>query len=430
MTIETKTTLFIAGTAQPANTVLTLSIGQEAELVARGVAVYTRPPVVVERPPFVRSPVHMVAKKALGWVGQSNERSVAMDPAGKYNIFFRSIYTGQMDPIAPSVSRQGSWWVPLADRLAEAGIYCSLVNGAIGSISFIRDVCGQMKTWSATTAYFKERTGTLTGDAGDKGDLILVSGQVWRCTTGNGKYVAFDDATGITLYSPGSDSGATIKRLDYVAYDRSNSTLLKSGSSQPNFASITTPGQTISDGGLVWTLVSNTSSAPYSGFTPFARTDTEFDRLGILARLKTALDNVDDVDERWFAYSNGQGDVGGTVGVQSTIQGWYDTALRNICDWGTNNSYKVLIGFTCSSPTNQDAGLDYQWQTLDAAWAAAVAAKANGTNIFAGANLYRALGKFPKTYPQTGYGRGLHLTAEGMLDASNAWYDALRAAGW
>lgn len=376
---------------------------------------------------------------ALGWVGQSNERGQgrywnsmlgsAADPAAYQTCWNQSATNGQRDPIAPSLTGGASWWPPLADLARARGTAITLVNGAIGGISFMKHVCGQMKSWAANTAFFQSRTASLAGDGGYKGDLILVGTQMWRCTTGNGLYVSLDDPAGLTLYQVGSDLGNTIKRLDYILYDRSNSTLLKSGGTQPNFASITTPGSTISDGGLVWTLVSNSAASPYNGFVPFPRTATEFDPLGILSRVKTSLDAVGNVDQRWFAFSNGQSDVQGSVGVQSTIQTWYANALQNISDWGVNAGYKVLIGFTCRNVTDELAGLDYRWQTLDAAWEQAIAARVDNVNVFAGANLYRSLRPDAGVYPEVGYTGGLHLSDAGLRSAAKAWDAALAAAG-
>lgn len=381
---------------------------------------------------------------AVGVIGQSNELGVgykynsalgaATDSAAYAKCWSRSV-DGQTDPIAPAVTSSMSMWPRVVDRLAQRGVKATIVNGGIGSASFARDVCGQTKSWSATTAYYAQRAAGPTGDGGHKGDVIVVSGRIWRCTTGNNKYTHFNDpgGAGLTLYGVGSDSGYTVKQLDYIMVGAANSALLKTGASQPaGLSSSGTPGvTTVTDGDITWTLVSNSGASEYTSFSPFPETFTaDFDPFGILARLKTALDAVTNVDEKWVVISNGQSDAGGSVGAQATYLAWYQAALESICDWAIAQGYKVLIGFTCANPTDEAAGNGYRWVTLDSAWAAAVASRANGSTIFAGANLYRSLGLSPSVYPQSGLPYGVHLTDAGLLAGGDAWADALIAAGF
>lgn len=380
---------------------------------------------------------------AIGVMGQSNEIGVsykynpalgaATDVAAYEKCWYRSV-DGQIDPIYPAVTSSMSMWPRVVDRLAQRGVQAKIVNGAIGSLSFVRDVCGQTKAWSATTAYYAQRAAGPAGDGGYKGDVIGVAGRIWRCTTGNNKYTHFDDpgGAGLTLYGPGSDGGYNVKQLDYIMVDRANSALLKSSASQPAALSQSgTPGvTTVTDGGITWTLVSNAGAAEYTSFAPFPETFAEFDPFGVLARLKTALDAVTGVEEKWLVFANGQSDAGGSVGAQSTYLAWYQAALESICDWAVTQGYHVLIGFTCANPTDEAAGNGYRWVTLDSAWAAAVASRVNNSTIFAGANLYRSLGLSPSVYPQAGLPYGVHLTDVGSLAGGDAWADALIEAGF
>jgi len=374
-------------------------------------------------------------------LGQSNERGnglryvaangAASDPNAYSNTYSRSIADVSIfDPVAPSTRGQYSMIPQLVDRLAARAIQAKAVNCAIGSLSFIGQVTGQAGSWGPNKAFYQQRPAVLAGDAGDKGELILVGTRLWRCTTGNKMYAFFNDPVGLTLYTPGGSTGQLSKSLDYIQIDQPNASLLKTSGTQPAGLSTNgSVGDTVTDGAIVWTRVTDTAGVDYTSFNPYPYTCPDFDRLGVLARLKTNLDAMTGVDEKWVFFANGQSDVQGSVGVQPTIQNWYKTCLQNICDWVTSNGYRAAIGFTCANPGDEAGGLGYRWQTLDAAWAQACAAKVNGTTVIAGGNLYRALGLSPKVFPQPGLPYGIHLTNEGQKDAAAAWDAALQAGG-
>jgi hypothetical protein len=312
--------------------------------------------------------------------------------------------------------------MPLADMLAANGGEARFVNGGIGGASFIKHFVGQIPFYSASTGYFGARASVGTGEPGDYGDVVTVSSRLFRCTTGRTRFAYYPGYSAIPTWG-GS-------RIDYILIPPGQT--LATGSSAPNWAGATNINDTVTDGTITWTLV-QTSGAKAQG-SVLASGDLGFDPLGLLARLKTALDAVENVDERWVFLSNGQSDSQGAEGSQNTVRGWYETALTSIANWAIAQGYKVAIGFTCYNPGSPT----YQFDTLSTARAnvlAAFAAGANAANVIGGADLYQSMGTNLRSaglvYPEPGNPSAApHLTDDGMMLAAGHWFDALKAAGW
>jgi hypothetical protein len=377
-------------------------------------------------------------------VGQSNEEGQCLsynpklglattDPDAYEPCYFRSA-DGQSDPL-PGIVTPGGYgtpWPLLVDKFSALKAHLKFINGAIGSLSFIKHVCGQAGGWAANTRYYQERSTELVGDLGDKGDYMYDSNKLFKCIAGNKRYAYFDDPTGIVTYSAGSDAGQLHKQINYIQYDKPYSTAFKSGAVKPALSGVANIGDTIVDNGITWQLVSNSYS---SSTTPWDRTLSRFDPLGVLSRANTLLTAQTEVDEKWFFIANGQSDAQATLQNQGTIQTWYSTALQNICDYITNAGFNVAIGLSIANPNDTiTSNVAYRWDTLSAAWSAACTAKVTAAGItprvIKGVNGYTALGPIPPTYPQTGYPLGPHLTDVGINQYASAWYDALILNGF
>lgn len=113
-----------------------------------------------------------------------------------------------------------------------------------------------------------------------------------------------------------------------------------------------------------------------------------------------------------------------------TVRADYAQGLRSIVDYMLARGVKVALGFTCYS-AESGAEAFYQSDLLPG-YADALATYSGNPNVKAGANLRNALGVLPVS-PSSGAGLQadqLHMNDAAYLLASEAWRDALVAAGW
>jgi hypothetical protein len=383
--------------------------------------------------------VPLYISRAAAIFGQSCERGAAK----RYNVSlglpdnpsaWEAMYSTSArkptisDPISLTLTATGSWWPDLVDQVYDRGTDLTIVNGAIGSISFVKHGAGQISPWAAGSRFFQSRTSEGTGDGGDKGDVVRVSdGSCFRCTTGTKRYATLNGAA-----PPISTVNGDVTNLDYLEYG----TALVSGGSEPDWSSAVLAGDTVADGDLVWTRL-NVGNSGYNVGKVWAYAEvpvwggSEADPLGLLARLKTSLDAVSGMDEKWLFLSNGQADAQGDLGSHPTVRGWYSQALEHLTAWGVAQGYKVAIGLTIASGTDEAAGNGFRWsEGLEPAWEDACDAMVDGVDVFRGANLYRALGTDVAVYPEAGSTPGVHPADTTLLPAATAWRQALSSAGW
>ena len=252
--------------------------------------------------PIVGKPI------ALGILGQSNEKG-QLPSASK--AAFPTCFQSALNPAVTSTmgytnsldtSFTGSWWPAFYDLMRAYGYDMQMINGAFGAMSFVEHVCGKVKAWAANTGYCQERTSRVNHyDRGYIGDVIVESGRIFRCTTGNQRYLTyrveqFDGATPI---------GTTL------AYVNTVGSAVTGGAKPAGFATAT-KGQTIADGGITWTCVSATNNIGlftsqifHSGLYGYG-----FDPLGVLAMLHDQMALKTGVVDKYVLVCNGQADTG------------------------------------------------------------------------------------------------------------------------
>lgn len=318
---------------------------------------------------------------AVGIIGQSNERgNVLLPDKAAYPLAFQSARRASLNvPIAPALTlAAGGWWCKTFDELWDWGYDLQIVNGAIGSAGMVRHIAGQMQFRQSSAKAFALRA-PLAGsiDRGFAGDCINPSGtKVYRCTTGT-NFFAMHSGQGRPV------QGATYTWFDFINSD--NPGLLTAGSA-PDFATPSTVGATVVDGGCTWTLESLTTTA-YGGAGGTVFTEAQrgigFDPFGICQRMHEEMGRID--AERKIIYiQNGQTDLGSSAAV-------YQAALQSVASFFLDRGYEVMIGLTVYSVAS---GSTANYNLLQTGWAAAlVALKAiYPGKVLDGPNLYALMG--------------------------------------
>lgn len=167
------------------------------------------------------------------------------------------------------------------------------------------------------------------------------------------------------------------------------------------------------------------AGSPDAAGTMYSDGQARFDPNGYMAAAYAGLSSAVGYDEKWVFVSLGQGDK-----TLSTSRSDYAQGLRNTVNYFLARGIKVALGFTCSG---NSSGLEAWYQSdLLPGYADALATYSGNSNVFAGANLRASLGILPTT-PASGPGvqaDTLHMNDDAYLLASEAWRDALVAAGW
>ena len=343
---------------------------------------------------------------AIGVLGQSNERgNVATTDMAAYPQAFQSLRNpaGMRVPIGPATAAAGGWWPKVYDDLWDWGYDLQIVNGGIGSMSFVKHGAGQMQYNNRSNGYSRKRASAGFPDRGYVGDVICPNGnRVFRCTTGR-------DIAAMNK-SPFPSIGSTAVNLDYIQ----NMGAQSSASAAPDFTTANV-GDTVTDGGIVWTCESLTVGAyGGSGGTIFTegQNGLGFDPLGILARLDEDMQRTRNVKRKIVYICNGQSDT-------SSTQAWYQAALIAQANFFLNRGYDVMIGLTSFSP---GSGSTAQYDTLAAAVSGAMTALQAGTfgsRVFAGANLYALMGSTGNMASGGAYlqSDGIHLNGQSAIVA-------------
>lgn len=145
---------------------------------------------------------------AIGVLGQSNEHgSVSLTEKTTFPQAFRSLRRGSVAvPLAPAAAPGGGWLCKAHDDLYDAGWLPIILNGAVGSMSLIRDGAGIMDAWAPNTIYYRQRRPGSLLDRGHAGAIVAAGGGVWRCVAGNDK-VALSGGVGALTGGPGRGDG-------------------------------------------------------------------------------------------------------------------------------------------------------------------------------------------------------------------------------
>ena len=372
----------------------------------------------------------VVTRRAVALLGQSVEagsaRSWVSGSVAK-NVAFESQYV--QDPVngAALIRQSGSIIPHLDSMLRTQGHKVTWRNCALGSISFIRDACGQATVWNANLEYYQQRASIGAGDAGDYGTVLIEGSRVFRCTTGRLRYVTSDP--GVVIPASGGQGN-----IDYIVTTGTNT----SGPTKPPALSTAAVNDVVTDGTIQWTCISTTLGT-LSPLKVLVSGDTGFDPLGILARTKTMLDAVAGVTEKWVFLSQGQSDAQAALVSQPTVRGWYKQAIESITNYMLAQGYKVAIGFTTWNPlvalaggVFNDAVYKDRYSALSLAVNDALTITyPSNINVIRGANWYEAFGYGILCYPEppATTGTGPHVQAVEHPRMAKEWFDKLLASG-
>lgn len=165
-------------------------------------------------------------KIAFGIIGQSNERgNVLESDKAAYPLAFGSLINprGVQCPIGPAKARTGGWWPYVYDELWNWGYELEMVNGAVGSASFIAHVAGQMALYdSFSQVGYQRRLPSSGEDKGFAGMRIAPTAgsdsPVWVQVAGGEDTAAFASGAFPVLVN-----GAGVEtQLDYMLYTANN----------------------------------------------------------------------------------------------------------------------------------------------------------------------------------------------------------------
>lgn len=354
---------------------------------------------------------------SIGVIGQSNEvGAVLAAQAVAYPQVFKSTANNSISvPLEGILQKSGSWWIPVVDGLIAAGVEPRIVNMARGGASIVKHYAGQVNFRNNSTQYRQQRNPEGYGDHGDFGDVIVMSGKVFQCTTGNKVYPQW--------YGNQRIPGTNQTWVDYIWQVGT----LTSAASDPGGWGAATLGSTITDGSIVWTCIDTTNSVGYVGGQVFTETQVGygFDPFGLMLELHQRM-QATQADVKIVCISNAQSDT-------STSSTWYQNALTSISNFFTARGYHTLLGLSCY---NSAGGTDRTtpYNTLQTGLTGALTALGGDAYAHPGANLYQVLGttgNMSWAAAQAGTGwlnsDGTHLNAPGSIEASIPWISAILA---
>lgn len=369
---------------------------------------------------------------AIGILGQSNERG-QVDPLEEIGGVlsrvarpqaFRSLrIPGIRYPQFPCLSKQGGAAFAFIDALHDAGYMAHVINSSIGSMSMIRDACGQIQTRANNTAYRQKRAPIGHGDMGYAGDYTVVSGKVFLCTRG---VLAFaSNGNGV------NDTGGA-NDIDYI---RTVGTNVTAGSEPAGFATAAV-GDVVVDGSVEWTCMSASTTfngATYTAGNILTESRSGFDPFGLLHRLRDELGRVANARHKIVILQNGQSDL-------SNANLSYQQALENIGGFFLQRGVKCAVGLSMymantdntTAYNNLTTRVNNALNTLRTGSAAGV--YYDVADVITGANLYSLMGS---TGPMAAGGAyfakdsgqdNIHVNAVGAIEAGRLMAQPIIAA--
>ena len=280
---------------------------------------------------------------AIGMLGQSNERS-AVPPEEviggvqsriAYPQAFRSLRRpGLRNPVFPALAKAGGPIFRLHDELMDAGFLPHIVNGSIGGMSMVRDVCGQIQTRANSTAYRQKRAPIGHGDYGYAGDYTVVAGKVFLCTRG---VLAF------AVNSNNSNEPGGAHDIDYIRIVGTNAT----AASEPAGFATAGVGDVVVDGSVEWTCMSaNTTfnGSTYTAGNVLTEVRSGFDPFALMHRLRDELGRVTNATHRVVMLQNAQSDL-----ANANLS--YQQALENIATFFLVRGCMVSVGLSMYQAT-------------------------------------------------------------------------------
>jgi hypothetical protein len=299
-------------------------------------------------------------KVALGIAGaQSNEQGTTLrqDSLGVWQRTSvaapsQNIY----EPVKLSVGF-GSMFTLTAELLARDGVQVDLYNGAVGGSSGYLDWAGSvfMAGRGNSTAYRGKRASLGAGDPGTRGDLIYSNGATWEATTGNRHLVFYSDAAnpitlgGITHFR---DPGYVVKETNLVT-----------AATPPTFPGSPVVGNTVTDGGIVWTCINVGAKVADAATIRVNRyIEDGFDPYFMCNRVRTALmASPVSPSKRYVYFQNGQSDAGIATAI-------YSVTLRTMAQYFGQAPYSIqsIFGLSIYYPAQSQAN----WDLLETALSA------------------------------------------------------------
>ena len=303
----------------------------------------------------VSLPTVMTHKIALGIVGQSVEMgsSAQQDANGVWQLVVANAPSqGIFEPTKLSPAGFGSPFTAVAEKLAADGIKVELHNGAVGGSSAYLDWTGYVAMGGRQNsyAYRGKRTSLGVGDPGHRGELIYVNGATWEATTGNRHLAFWGDAqnpvtvAGATFYA---DPGYVVKETN-----------LATASTAPTFPGSPVVGNSVTDGGIVWTCIAVGVLGIDANNVHVRRAGVDgWDPYYMCARLRNALMASKVLPKNRFVYfEHGQSDAGVATAI-------YTMALRMLGQWfGQPLGITPIFGLSIFNPWTQTKA---NWDLLE-----------------------------------------------------------------
>lgn len=372
--------------------------------------------------------------------GQSNERGrVFFDEAiggvpsvTAYPQAYASQYVqAQRGPIYPVLAVAGGMMARVFDDLWSAGWDPHISNVSVGSLSMVRDACGQTQARSNNTGYRARRAPSGPGDDGYAGDLMVVQGRLFLCTAGNAAYASVPHNWGV--------DGLTAD-VDIITVVGTKAT----ASSEPAGLATANVGDVITDGTIQWTCLATGGSGSsitvngnyYTASVRLSYNNQGFDPFGLVHKAVREAWKHPSARRRIVVLQNAQGDVGNTA---------YQPALEAIASYLLRHGCSVAVGLSCWNPSGPSTA---QYDALTTAVATTLSNLRSSPNcgvyyaasdVITGANLYTLMGStgamaaggayFAKDVGQD----NLHLNAAGAVAAGGYVSAALLSAigsGW
>lgn len=324
---------------------------------------------------------------AIGVYGQSNELgSVPTTEKTTSPRAFTSISKPSVSvPMGPSRSLGGGWWPYVVDELYAYGYDATVINGAIGGLTFGVQSAGWLTSRGNSIGYSARRLPSgLPGDRGDAGDTVQSSNgtRIYTCTVGRTR-LAVNDSSQL-------DAG----NLAYRNFTQVIGTQT-TGATEPATFNTAAVGDVVVDNTISWTCISSTGTSsgifatanmPDSPFLSRLQAGYGFDPLGLLARLHEEMQRVQ-ATRKIIYIQNGQSDLG-------TSANGYRLMLKSIARFYLNLGYEVMLGNTIySSGSANSTDANYQLQITGRQNAVTELLAEFPGKVWTGADLYTAMGR-------------------------------------